>query len=207
MKTAVVFGARQPFGFEICSCLLEKGFEVYGIDHEQWISQEQNDNWLLIGRNANLRYMELKKTDKSLQQNLLDERGLFIIPILDYLSNNNNVMDQLVSQVKGIAEEQRSGDSLLVIQPPFLERDQSSYIRNFNDLLQLIKETLQIAEYRLPPSFSDEEKNMDIAGEIVEGQFEKQENRLEYHQENYLSAAAKAVVFYIEQNKMLEFNE
>ncbi|VEF48702.1 NAD(P)-binding Rossmann-fold domain-containing protein [Bacillus freudenreichii] len=208
MKTAVIFGARQPFGFELCSRLLERGFEVYGIDHHQWITEEQEDNWLLIGRNANLRYMELEKTDDTIHQALLDERCLYIIPTLDYLNKNDNgVRNQLVSQLKRIAEGKRARESLLVIQPPSIERAQSSFIHSFNELLESVKENHRVIEYSLSSSFSEKGKNMALVEKNGGGSWEKTGNLPIYQDEVFLSDAAKDVACYIEKEKMLELNE
>ncbi len=44
MKSAIVLGARQQFGFKICEELLEDDYLVFAKDFIQWQTNEQKEN-------------------------------------------------------------------------------------------------------------------------------------------------------------------
>lgn len=183
MKTAVLFGACQPFGFELCSQLLEKGYDVCAIDHSDWITDEQEENWLLIGRNANLRYMELENSEDSIQQILNGEHCLYIIPTVDYLKRSNiNARNQLIFQLERFSERTKTKESLFVIHPPVTERKQTSFARKLNGLFEALKKIHNVMEYCPSDAYASG-----------------------FH-ENILSDAAKEVVTLMEKQKLLENN-
>ncbi|RWR14527.1 hypothetical protein QNH23_09460 [Siminovitchia fortis] len=182
MKTAVLFGARQPFGFELCSLLLEKGYDVFAIDHSDWITDEQEEKWLLIGRNANLRYMELENVEDSIQQKLSDEKCLYIIPTLDYLNRcHPSARNELIYQLERFSERKKTEASLLLIHPPATERSQSSFAGKLNGIFESLKKFHNVWEYCPSDAYASGLR------------------------EN-LSAAANDAVNYLEQQKLLESN-
>lgn len=206
MKTAVVFGARQPFGFELCCQLLEKGYSVYAIEHHQWITQEQEENWLLIGRNANLKYMELKNDEGPAQQLFSGEEYLYIIPSIDYLSRNHaNVRNHLMLQLKNLLELEKT-KSLLLIHPSVTGRNESSFAGKLNGLFESIKKKHQVREYCISDSLSKGGNAMVLISGAGDGQGKTADGNSAGLRENVLSTAAEEVVSYIEQHNLLKMN-
>lgn len=202
MKTAVLFGARQDFGFELCSLLLEKGYEVFAIDHRDWITDKQEENWLLIGRNANVRYKELSSEEESIHQALMEEECLYIIPTIDYFNRCNiNAMEQLLAQLQGFLERKSIKECLLLIHPSATERTQSSFAGKLAALIESLKKIHHVKEFCLSDILREEEP---LASENEKWD-NAAENTVGLHKSN-ISVAAKEVVSHIEQQKLLENN-
>ncbi len=201
MKTAVLFGARQDFGFELCSLLLEKGYEVIAIDHQDWITDHQEENWLLIGRNANVRYKELSNEKELIHHTLMEKECLYIIPTIDYFNRcNANVREQLLGQLQGLLEHKNSNECLLLIHPSATERMQSSFAGQLAALIESLKQIHHVKEFCLSDILREEplileNEKWDHVAETTVG----------FYKSN-ISIAAKKAVSYMEQQKLLENN-
>lgn len=126
MRGTVVYGARQTFGFTLCSVLLEQGYVVYGIDHASWMNEEQRENWLNIGRNANLHYREINGEIQGVEK--LSETELVVfIPMIDYISRNGEQEHrEMVQHIKGLAESVNNLNTI-VISPDVMDRHHRSF--------------------------------------------------------------------------------
>lgn len=200
MKTAVLFGARQSFGFELCSVLLEEGYEVFAIDHQDWITDQQEENWLLIGRNANVRYRELSNEKEFIHQTLMEEECLYIIPTIDYFNRcNTNVREQLLAQLQGFLEHKNIKECLLLIHPHATERKQSSFAGKLVTLIELLKQMHYVQEFCLSDILR-EEKTSAPENETWDNTGEN----MVALDKGYISNATKKVLRYMEQKKLLE---
>ncbi|MFD1706946.1 hypothetical protein ACFSCZ_09410 [Siminovitchia sediminis] len=158
MKSAVIFGARQRMGFELCSRLLDNGYKVYGIDHRLWITEEQEDHWLMIARNANLGYFELtgvEDIDHCLPEN---EECLYILPAVDYYEGQNEgVQNQFILSLERMRNLNIRSPFFLVIQPPATHRNHAPFslsLKKWADSMD------KLEEYYLSPSvYRDEEQD------------------------------------------------
>lgn len=205
MKTAVVFCARQPFGFELCSRLLEKGYDVFAVDHHDWITDEQEENWLLIGRNANLRYFEIENEDESIQHIFSDKESLYIIPTVDYLScNNGSARNQLLSLLQGFSEKEK--EWLLLIHPPAMERIQSSFAGKINGLVELLKKDHKVMEFCFTEIPSKERDTMVLITEALGEKWKEAEVNQGVFRETMIATAVNEAICHIEQKKLLEGN-
>ncbi|MCP3742177.1 hypothetical protein [Rossellomorea sp. BNER] len=63
MNQAVVLAAQDFLGFEICSSLLENGYEVKALDQ----TEDMAGKWLEIGRNANIQYSSMNNVPELLK--------------------------------------------------------------------------------------------------------------------------------------------
>ncbi|MFC5464005.1 hypothetical protein [Lederbergia graminis] len=99
MRTAIVVGARQSLGFRICSQLLDSGFVVYGKDYASWQNEQCEENWMYIGRNANLHF-DYVDDDHDL---ISEDVDFLIVPLIDfYERDDSNINEQLLIQLQGI---------------------------------------------------------------------------------------------------------
>lgn len=158
MKSAVVFGARQQYGYEICAKLLEFGWIVYGIDHEKWQTEEKEDRWMGIGRNAHLQLMIIEQHKKNAA--LIDyskNPHMYIIPVLDYDAYHLDVMhDQLILMLEHLSKLQQDTKPLfLFIQSAASKRNQSEFQQNLEILLEQMRRDQQhVIQYFLPSTHS-----------------------------------------------------
>lgn len=89
MRSAVVFGARQQYGFELCEKLLDLGCYVYAVDHKEWQTDQCEERWMLIGRNAHVELMLINQQQKVKEQlSCIEKAEYYIIPVLDYAERN-----------------------------------------------------------------------------------------------------------------------
>ena len=152
MKTAVVFGARQFFGFEICSQLLDKGYYVHAIDHQNWQKKDHKDKWLFIGRNANLKYTNIEEqTDVFRQTNIPELPYLYIFPLVDYYSCNDSIVrDQLTIMLEELATSPSPSESLFIfLQPSAFPMNDSQFNGKMEELITEIRNEHKVFEYSL----------------------------------------------------------
>jgi hypothetical protein len=154
MKDAAVYGARQPFGFELCTQLLERGYCVYAVDHEYWMRESDEEKWLFIGRNANLRYFGLKNGNDDAALPFQPQRHcLFFIPVIDYAVRHvPEVTEQLIRQVETISQTDQSAENCLVwIHPPASKRNQGAFFKKLHAVYAKWKaDNLPALEYCVP---------------------------------------------------------
>lgn len=137
MRHAAVYGARQPVGFELCSQLLEKGYFVYAVDHQLWMREADEERWLYVGRNANLKYFELQNEgDHDKLPFQVPENCCIFIPISDYVMRHvSQVTDQLIQQLTAfshIPDMQKS--CLLLIYPSSTNINQAPLFRRLHSI-------------------------------------------------------------------------
>lgn len=137
MRHAAVYGARQPFGFELCSQLLEKGYYVHAVDHQYWMREADEEKWLFVGRNANLDYYEIQNEDDHAKLPFkVPKNCLIFIPVVDYMMRHvSQVRDQLVRQLAAFLHmKELQGACLFFIYPPAANLDQASFLKNVHGI-------------------------------------------------------------------------
>ncbi len=132
MKSAIVLGARQRYGFMICEQLLEQDYQVYAKDFIQWQTSEQEERWLFIGRNAHLQYAHLHE-----EKNIFDEKVLMIIvPLVDFYSQQKTEVHDLLLSILKEQNSMQIQTPIVLIQPSCMQRSYST----FSQAIEKIKE-------------------------------------------------------------------
>lgn len=137
MRHAVVYGARQPFGFELCSQLLEKGYVVHAVDHQHWMREEDEEKWLFIGRNANLVYYEIAREEDHAKLPFQPSNNcLIFIPVIDYVMRHvSHVADQLVRQLTYLSHMEMLEEAFVFfIYPPASRLYQAPFFKNLDSI-------------------------------------------------------------------------
>nr|WP_144929059.1 hypothetical protein [Paenibacillus bovis] len=115
MRTAIVVGARQSLGFRICRQLLENGFVVYGKDFASWQNEQCEENWLYIGRNANLHFDYVEDEDDLLS----DDVDFLIVPLIDFYKRYySKINDQLLNQLQRIITKPSFSKTTVILVGP-----------------------------------------------------------------------------------------
>ncbi|MBO0993661.1 hypothetical protein [Bacillus sp. SD088] len=146
MKSAIVLGARQQYGFKLCEELLEQGYQVNAMDFNQWQTTEQEEKWLFIGRNANLHYAPLHENE-----NISDNQALIlIVPLIDFYSRQKTeAHDALLSILKKLNELQAQ-TPLVLIQPLTIQRSYSTFSQEIEKIKEdRIKMDGEVLEYHI----------------------------------------------------------
>lgn len=146
MKSAIVLGARQQYGFKLCEELLEQGYQVNAMDFNQWQTTEQEEKWLFIGRNANLHYAPLHE-----KENISDNQAfMLIVPLIDFYSRQQTeVHDALLSILKK-SNESQAQTPLVLIQPLTIQRSYSTFFQEIEKIKEdRIKMGAEVLEYHI----------------------------------------------------------
>lgn len=99
MEYALVFGAQQFIGFELCKALVNQGYEVLAIDEQQQEEMLENNKWMEIGRNANLQYREIGESIE-LQDNMI-----CFLPIYDYyIVEKKDILQKVYSKLEDMMD-------------------------------------------------------------------------------------------------------
>lgn len=147
MKSAIVLGARQQFGFKICEELLEDDYLVFAKDFIQWQTNEQKENWLYIGRNAHLNYTDLEKAE-----NIYEEKSsLVIIPLVDFYTREETKAHDLLISILKDQSFTPIQTPLVLIQPYSMQRSYSTFSQAIEKLKEeRMKMGGEVLEYHLP---------------------------------------------------------
>lgn len=123
MKTAIVLGARQELGFQLCEHLLENDYAVFANDFLLWQDETHEEKWLYIGRNAHLHYMKSENIADILKKEALTFHYI-IIPLIDfYLRDFPELEEPLIKELTELVNEVAFTTSIFVfIQPTALEK-------------------------------------------------------------------------------------
>lgn len=203
MRTAVVFGARQRFGFEICVQLLDKGYVVRALEHEQWQTEEAEEKWMLIGRNANLTYDELKQGRAQSLVQSIKEDSIYIIPLIDYYFKQIKcVQDQLVRQFQLIATCDLASSFFVFLHPSALNREQVTFAKESEVFIQsLRKKGVSLLEYYLPSVTSNHQDRLIFMKQAERGQW-KEVNEQLFTTESLTLAFVQEVIAHLEKGKV-----
>ncbi|MBM7586507.1 hypothetical protein JOC86_003059 [Bacillus pakistanensis] len=141
MNQAVVLAAQEFLGFEICSSLLECGYEVKAFDQTEDLAAK----WLEIGRNANIQYSSMNNVPD------LSKKFDVYLPIYDLI--NQDKQSKLYEFIKGFIKEKEGLISNTIMVFPLNEREKDKdnpgeqirgFFRNLNT---------SISTYYLPTLF------------------------------------------------------
>ncbi|WP_018665220.1 hypothetical protein [Heyndrickxia acidiproducens] len=97
MNQALVIGAHQFAGFELCKALLNQGCSVVAVDEETEEIMVHTEKWMEVGRNANLVYQ---------QAALFTDREAFtcFLPVYDYyIQRDKEKLERMASFLNQIA--------------------------------------------------------------------------------------------------------
>ncbi|RLQ97206.1 Rossmann-fold NAD(P)-binding domain-containing protein [Falsibacillus albus] len=130
MEQAVVLCAGQFIGFAFCKELLNRGYTVTAVDHEEWFTGVQEEKWLEFGRNSNIRYIPFDEWNPS-----GTESSYFFIPIYDYISTNNaDGLMSLNDKFGGVSNLGNNRCVLLEPHRPLLSEHQNEADRAFDSV-------------------------------------------------------------------------
>ncbi len=154
MRSAVVFGARQQYGFEVCAKLLDLGCYVYAVDHANWQTEECEDRWMQIGRNAHVELMLINQQQSVKDQpRVMEQAECYIIPILDYTNHKyDRSHEQLLRMLDMYVPWESSKKFIFLhgfksnMNHHTLHKKVESFVRNVG------KNNHQVKEYYLPPA-------------------------------------------------------
>ncbi|MBS4198674.1 hypothetical protein KHA93_03290 [Bacillus sp. FJAT-49732] len=155
MKSAIVFGARQSLGYELCVQLLEKGYKVYAKDFAQWQNEEQEEKWLFIGRNANLQYEHLEDFLETKQSESIH---YFFIPLLDFYTRDFPEIYERFNQILKIIGKDDSlfTTQFIIIHPSAIQVRKSNFYSEIESFIKGIQEKgIKVTEYCVPVNKQD----------------------------------------------------
>lgn len=147
LRTAVVIGARQFFGFQLTLHLLENGYEVMAYDYPEWQSEKHNEQWMFIGRNANLHYREIQEDNLS-----LTNCHIIFIPLVDFFQNNLKIVqEKIVKLLQAIGKNKQENLTIVIILPFTIPLDFKNFYIELFSVIQTLKENEEkVVEYTLP---------------------------------------------------------
>ncbi|WP_062105295.1 hypothetical protein [Bacillus niameyensis] len=155
MKSAMVIGARQDLGFEICKELLNEGMIVHARDFSEWQTEQHEERWLFIGRNANLDYSTLNKKD-------MDRKNIdyLFIPLTDfYVGLREDIHNQIISLLRHYFAVEAIKSTIVIVQPSVMEREwEDLYLKMEEWKVEMNKRNWHIAEYYIGMSEHDQTK-------------------------------------------------
>ncbi|MCJ8005992.1 hypothetical protein ACFFF5_05350 [Lederbergia wuyishanensis] len=154
MKSAVVFGARQPLGYELCVQLLEKGYKVYAKDFAEWQNEDHEEKWLYIGRNANLQYEHLNHIFEEKH----DSIQYFFIPLADFYKRDfPEIQERFTQLLKEYGKENVfSNSNIVLIQSSAIHFRNSNFYSEIERFKKEIQENItNVIEYCIPINEQD----------------------------------------------------
>ncbi|WP_456271818.1 hypothetical protein [Bacillus sp. AK031] len=108
MTRAIVAGSLGFLGFELCSVLLEEGYEVLAVDQHD----EAGERWLEVGRNSNITYQPL-------HQDLTGKDGkiVFYINLYDILTEDKKEKQDFYDGVMNVLgkSDKRLGTAVVLV--------------------------------------------------------------------------------------------
>ncbi|MBS4210645.1 hypothetical protein [Bacillus sp. FJAT-50079] len=150
MKKAIVFAARQPIGFKACVQLLDQGLLVDALDHEMWQTERHVEQWMLIGRNANLT-LTLYNDENEGEMERFDSIPInyVIIPLIDYYEKGDDRLQiQLIRLVEMFYQTNRCDDTLFIfLQPTAMDRSGQAMYEKIEMMKEQLKQHANIIEY------------------------------------------------------------
>ncbi|HEY4553005.1 MAG TPA: hypothetical protein VIG80_07405 [Bacillaceae bacterium] len=151
MNHAIVLGARQTVGFEICSQLLDLGCLVHAFDHREWQEELHENRWMMIGRNAHLQYSYMEEVWNVLQQ--IEHAFYCFIPLADYYSRENTKLQEAMLSFLDEIERREWGDKcpLVFLNPPVISREHSTFHMEVEKRIAALKsKRIKVLEFFLP---------------------------------------------------------
>lgn len=183
VKSAMVLGARQDFGFEICKELLNEGLIVHARDFSEWQTEHHEERWLIIGRNANLDYSNLKQED-------IDKRNVdyLFIPLTDFYTGlREDIHNQMISLLRGYFAVEARKSTIVIVQPTVMERKwEDLYLKMEEWKVEMNKKKWNIAEYYIEMSKFDQTEVYFKSGEKYEWVFGNSRERKGHFVKNIL---------------------
>lgn len=167
MDQAIVFAAQQFLGFEICKELLNQGYEVMAIEHEQMVNDYSNEKWLEIGRNANVTYQPLNTNI-----DLNDQSYIWFIPLYDLFTVKNEklIMDWTINLQKLYEESKSSIERIIFINPVKWSSNERKANEHFYKKLKnevFNSEETPVIEFQLPTIFGPWQPNCFLFQQII----------------------------------------
>ncbi len=200
MRNVVVYGARQCFGFEMCKQLLEKGYFVHAVDHEQWQTEQNEEQWMFVGRNANLIYDELVGNEQRLC-NDIEKHPIYMIPLIDYcVKQHSDVQEQLVTQLQLLSTRAQTESLFIFVHPLAVQREQETFVKESGQLIQSIrKKEVPLIEYFVP-TFSHKGGNI-FMREAEREQWKKIDEQCVTHDAT-VSRFVKEMIIHLEKEQV-----
>jgi nucleoside-diphosphate-sugar epimerase len=124
MTRAIVAGSLGFLGFELCSVLLEEGFEVLAVDQQD----EAGERWLEVGRNANITYQPLHQASTD-----VDGRTIFYINLYDLLTEDKKGKQSFYDGVKNVLgkSEKRQVEAVVLVPTVLSQRINEKELSRF----------------------------------------------------------------------------
>ncbi|MEK3887409.1 hypothetical protein [Bacillus sp. FSL K6-3431] len=204
MKSAVVFGARQQYGFELCVKLLDVGCYVYAIDHENWQTDVCEERWMQIGRNAHVELIILNHKLSNKQPVFLEKIQYYMVPVIDY---SNFQYDTAHKQMLQMLELYYKADNSSQAQFLFLHDlasgiDQSIFHQKLDSILDNMRQSSnkKLMEYFLPNMINSNPQ----AAYLLHKNEEKEMQKIDF---NLLTDFSDVVMNHLEQMKIFQDND
>ncbi|WP_445486672.1 hypothetical protein [Niallia sp. 03133] len=113
MEKAVIVGAYHFIGIHLCSALLEKGFQIFGISYPNIKIENLDDKKLVFGRNANF-----VETEWSAFLKEWNEEDIFTIFDLYTLDKREQLCSFLLSEyAAAIMEKKKISQKVILVVP------------------------------------------------------------------------------------------
>ncbi|MBS4172035.1 NAD(P)-dependent oxidoreductase [Bacillus sp. FJAT-49736] len=165
MEYAIVYGAKQFIGFELCKELLNCGCTVVAIEHDNYLESYDAEKWLEIGRNANLLSLPMNELGDE-----IDSEKVCFIPFIDFLDHpSEDEINNFLLKATELFSLEKISEHIIIYPSRYYYSHSDQARRRFHDILQMHNKNIKkMVEFYVPTLYGPWQPNSYLFQQLIE---------------------------------------